>query len=245
MVPVSRIGKTEKDLIVKNGDKFINNEYYLSIFYSTIVSNNVEKDFYNAFNNVAFKKWLLAVFPEVEEAQNQSQNTPWHLYNVLDHILFTVKYVNMQTGNKNLRARQILALSAFLHDLGKPFCATKKEVNGTVYDTFKGHAQKGVEIAKRALKHFKVNSEEQKIIEFLIENHDFLMELNANNIKTVNVSAVKNVVFKTLCNLEKIEENKILLYLFILALADNMAQNLDLTTKNIALLSKLKKEIKI
>lgn len=241
--PVSRLGENEKYIMLKKGDRFENNQDYLSIFYSTIVSNKVEKDFYEALNNVAFKNWLYSVLPEVHKAQNQQQNTPWHVYNVFNHILFTVKYVNQQTGEQNYRVRQLLALSAFLHDLGKPSCASKKQVGSNVYDTFKGHAKKGVEIIERVLKHFKVNSEEQKIIEFLVENHDFLMEINVSNINVINVNTIKNVVFKKQNDLENLDKNKLLLYLFILSLADNMAQNLDLTTKNVALLSKLKKEI--
>ncbi len=244
MVPVSRIGKTEKDLIVKNGDKFINNEDYLSVFYKTILSDNVVENYYSALKNVAYSKWLSKVLPEILYASLQPQNTPWHVYNVLDHILHTVKHVNALSKDLNYNARKMLALSAFFHDLGKPDCATKKEVDGTVYDTFKGHVRRSVEIFNKSFKHFNLDAREWELITFLIKNHDFLMDLKIYNVDKIDKNVVKKELFKDF-NYDESEKDAYFLFLITLTLADNMAQNLDLTHKNVEFLGALLKEIKI
>ena len=232
--------KRKSSISIKNGNKFICNEDYLSIFYSAILNDIPEVEFYKAYKNLAFKNWLLGILPEVEASRLQAQITNWHVYGVLDHILYTVKHINSLTKNMSYANRKLLAISAFFHDLGKPCCATKKEVKGVMCDTFKGHATKGVEIWNRVSSNFRLSKKDIAFVAFLIENHDFLMDFNVYNVEKVDWKLIREELFK---NLDVKEDRDGLLYsLVALALADNMAQNLDLTYKNVELLNSFMKD---
>ena len=100
-----------------------------------ILSNNVVESFYNEYkNNNEFKKWLDKTIPEIAMCENQQQNNPWHKYNVLGHILHSVKEINKQTVGMNENERKILAYTMLFHDIGKPEKHITREKNGKIID---------------------------------------------------------------------------------------------------------------
>ena len=54
----------------------------------------VDEFFHQYKSNSSFKKWLDELIPEVSKANEMEQNNPWHIYNVLTHILHSVEEMN-------------------------------------------------------------------------------------------------------------------------------------------------------
>ena len=82
---------------------------------------------------------LTVVLPELEPMAGCPQNTPYHIYDVLEH---TAGVVNASP------AVPLSRWAALLHDVGKPQC---RRVDTAGRDHFKGHAIAGAEIARSAL----------------------------------------------------------------------------------------------
>lgn len=104
-----------------------------------------------------------------ENVINCQQNNSYHKYGVFKHILCTIEYV----GSKELPIgdwqRKILKWTMFLHDIGKPYV---KIVNEDGTESFAGHDDKSVELARNILERFSFDEEEKKIILTLIKYHD-------------------------------------------------------------------------
>lgn len=111
------------------------------------------------------------VIPELVPCFECVQNTPWHIYNVYEHIINAVAY---SKPNPDLR------LTMLLHDIGKP-AVKKTDENGR--DHFKTHAQAGAEIAEKVLKRFKVSTKTLKHIITLVKYHQSVQNVGKINIK--------------------------------------------------------------
>ena len=62
-----------------------------SLLDNILLSDYVVDEFKSEYNNnLEFRLWLLGILPEIEDCEKQKQNNPWHIYNVLDHILHSV-----------------------------------------------------------------------------------------------------------------------------------------------------------
>ena len=61
-----------------------------------LLSENVRDNFHSSYNG-EFKVWLDSLLPEIEKCASQKQDNPWHVYNCLDHILYSVEEMNKQT----------------------------------------------------------------------------------------------------------------------------------------------------
>ena len=82
---------------------------------------------------------LAVILPELEPMAGCPQNTPFHIYDVLEH---TAGVVDASP------AVPLCRWAALLHDVGKPQC---RRVDAAGRDHFKGHATAGAEIARNAL----------------------------------------------------------------------------------------------
>ena len=104
-----------------------------------------------------------------ENVINCQQNNAYHRYGVFKHILYTIEYVGSTDLPIGDWQRKILKWTMFLHDIGKPYV---KIVNDDGSESFAGHDDKSVELAKDILPRFKVTEEEKEIILKLIKYHD-------------------------------------------------------------------------
>ena len=113
------------------------------------------------------------VLPELDRMLLQEQNNPHHIYNVGEHCIKAVMYLNEEcrnTSKYDKKLHSILAWTMLLHDVGKPECYTVDE-NGIGH--FYGHGEKGVEIAKKILKRLKFDNYTIEIVTRLIKWHDY------------------------------------------------------------------------
>jgi len=205
-----------------------------------LLSDNAVNEFNLNYNNLQFKNWLLEILPEVEKCKNLKQDNPWHIYSCLEHILHSVEEINKQTVGLDNNVRKMLAYTMFLHDIGKPDCLIRrfsKQYNREI-DSFFNHNKAGVRIAKRVLKTFGFNKQEEQAMLMLIDKHDIFMfitlEDDSNKFhKTLTTELIK----------EEIEELKkvgngfeLTNYLIMIGRSDNLAQNPEMTKDSLKLL---------
>ena len=115
------------------------------------------------------KKYLdifLVFLPELTLMENFEQNNPYHVYDVWEHTLISLK-----TCEKNLELR----LAVLFHDIAKPLTYEQDE-NGV--GRFPNHAKKGAMMARDILNRLKFSKKQIQVVTKLIEyhNHDFPMK---------------------------------------------------------------------
>ncbi|SFA82715.1 tRNA nucleotidyltransferase (CCA-adding enzyme) [Acetitomaculum ruminis DSM 5522] len=109
----------------------------------------------------AYELGITKVFiPEFDIAMESEQNNINHMYSVGEHIIHVLM---------NVSKDKCLRLAALFHDIGKPAMKTTDE-NGI--DHFKGHPQKGEEIAKKVMKRLKFDNATIKKVCRLVLWHD-------------------------------------------------------------------------
>ncbi len=109
--------------------------------------------------------------PELSLCFKTPQNTPYHLYNVGEHILKTVE---------NVSNNEVARLSALFHDIGKPLARTTDQ-NGI--DHFYGHEQKSAEITDSVLKRLKCDNKTRESVCRIIANHRWTKEVGMKSVK--------------------------------------------------------------
>lgn len=211
---------------------------HLKKFNDILLSNNVKNNFYDCFNsNNEFKTWLLKILPEIEDCRQQTQNNPWHIYNVLDHILVSVEEINKLSTTFNNKDKRLLSYVMLLHDIGKPEHHIKVDRNGLEVDIFPNHQMASEKIASRVLKDFKFNEIETTVIKKLVEQHDYFMHTFKNEI--FSIERFMKEAEKNITNFNKIGNGyKINQMLILVSLADNMAQNPLLTKASIEIINR-------
>lgn len=141
---------------------------------------------------------LRHILPELEICCGAEQKNKYHIYDVYEHIIHTVK---------NTPPDRVLRWAALLHDIGKPACAGR-DASGIIH--FYGHHRESVKAADDILHRLKFDGDTAKDILILIENHDVRIENS--------LPGVKRMMAKTGAPLfEK---------LLVLQEADNLAKNL-------------------
>lgn len=154
----------------------------IKILDDILLSKNALESFYKVYeNNQNFKVWLTNILPEVELSKNQTQNNPWHIYNVLDHILHTVEYINEMTENLTDKDRRFLSYTMFFHDLGKPACRTVRESEGKEMDRFLNHNLAGEKIVLREAHKFGFDEKEVELMARLVHDHDIFLHFYAED----------------------------------------------------------------
>lgn len=140
---------------------------------------------------------LRFIMPEVERCFGEEQRNKYHIYDVGEHIVQTVK---------NTPCDLILRWSALLHDTGKPCCSSTDSA-GTIH--FYGHHRESRRIAVDMLHRLKMDSASIRDISLLVENHDYRVEPVMPAVKRM-MSKMGPELFEKLLILQK---------------ADNMAKN--------------------
>ena len=107
---------------------------------------------------------IFKLIPELKLSKGFNQNTIWHIYDVYNHTLSVID---------NVENNKLLRITAFFHDIGKPFVYYEDELGNS---HFKGHWNKSLEIFNKYKDKFNLSEEEKNIISNLILYHDFRVE---------------------------------------------------------------------
>lgn len=204
-----------------------------------LLSKDAAYSFYNIYdNNVEFREWIDELIPEVRKCELQKQNTPWHKYNVLGHILHSVEAMNKQAHNYDYSTRRLLAYVMFFHDIGKPDVVSVNPKTG--YDRFINHNVNSVEVAKRVLPKLDFDREQIEIMLRLIYKHDLFMFLTDDKINNPNKKELTlEVILKEIQGFNIYGNGKeILNWLVLVGRSDNLAQNEVMAQDSLKLLDK-------
>lgn len=100
------------------------------------------------------------ILPEFDKMMECMQNTPYHKYNVGEH---TIKVI------ENVPKNRVMRWSALLHDVAKPEVMILDKKGRT---HFKGHAEKGSEMAPDIMRRIRMDNKTIKTVSRLIACHD-------------------------------------------------------------------------
>ena len=151
-------------------------------------------DYVRDLHRLGLLKYIL---PELDICFGEQQRNKYHIYDVGEHIMQTVK---------NTAPDLILRWAAILHDTGKP-CCPSTDSNGIIH--FYGHHRESRRITVDVLHRLHMDSDFIRDTALLVENHDYRVD--------ANFTAVKRMMSKT--GAELFER------LLMLQRADNMAKN--------------------
>ncbi len=140
---------------------------------------------------------LMYIMPELEKCFGEPQKNKYHIYDVGEHIMQTIK---------NTPPDIVLRWAALLHDIGKPCCASTDK-SGVIH--FYGHHRESCRIAVDLLHRLRADSASIHDISTLVENHDVRVEPSAPAIKRM-MARTGEALFEKL---------------LLLQAADNMAKN--------------------
>lgn len=106
--------------------------------------------------------------PELDEMISTPQNNPHHCYNVGEHSMRVVGYVNDEPI-EDKKVHVALVFAALLHDVAKPECRTTDEAG---VDHFRGHDVRGEEMAGAILRRLKFDNDTISLVKCLVRFHD-------------------------------------------------------------------------
>lgn len=216
----------------------------LDLLESILNSDDVVRNFYNEYNkNQNFNRWIVELLPEIETSRKQEQNNPWHLYDVLTHILHSVQNINILSRDFSESDRRMLQYVMLFHDLGKPACHKVEIKDGKVRDRFKGHDKVSEEIANRSLKNFGFNDNEISVMSKLIGKHDMFIKIKFEGFDAPSrVLLTDELLHKEVEELNQFGDGlKLMKYLNLIGKADSLAQNLKVNAYKIELHDKIAK----
>lgn len=151
-------------------------------------------DYIRTLHNLGLLQYII---PQLDICFYEEQRNKYHIYNVGEHIMQTVK---------NTPCNLILRWAALLHDVGKPCCSSVDSL-GIIH--FYGHHRESCRIATDVLYRLHMDKDSIRSISILIENHDVRVE--------PSLPAVKRMMART--------GEKLFEQLMLLQKADNMAKN--------------------
>lgn len=109
----------------------------------------------------AYELGVTKVFlPEFDACMETEQNNIHHAYTVGEHIIHSMQ---------NIRSDRVLRLTMLLHDIAKPVTET---IDSEGISHFKGHAQKGMEMAAKIFRRLKFDRYTMDKVCNLILYHD-------------------------------------------------------------------------
>ncbi|MCL2051172.1 MAG: CCA tRNA nucleotidyltransferase [Lachnospiraceae bacterium] len=115
------------------------------------------------FLRVAYEAGLTAqFFPEFDACMQTGQKHPHHCYSVGEHIINAMKAVP---------ADKVLRLAMMFHDIAKPLTKSVNQKTGN--DSFKGHSEKGAEMARKIMRRLKFDNDTTDKVCRLVLYHDY------------------------------------------------------------------------
>lgn len=142
---------------------------------------------------------LRYIMPELEKCFGEEQRNKYHIYDVGEHIMQTLK---------NTPPDMTLRWAALMHDIGKP-CCSSTDSNGIIH--FYGHHKESRRIAVDLLHRLRMDNSAIHDIAVLVENHDVRVEPSQPAVKRM-MSRTGEALFEKL---------------MLLQTADNSAKNPD------------------
>lgn len=140
---------------------------------------------------------LQYIMPELERCFGEPQKNKYHIYDVGEHILHTVK---------STPPDMVLRWAALMHDIGKPCCSSTDQ-NGIIH--FYGHHRESCKIAVDLLHRLRMDNDTIHDVSVLVENHDVRVEPSPSGVKRM-MARTGELLFEKLMTLQA---------------ADNMAKN--------------------
>lgn len=144
----------------------------------------------SCFNMLYTTGLLSNIMPEFIPCYLTEQNNPYHVYNVAEHIMVTVKSVPNTL---------ILRWTMLLHDIGKP---SRKTTDEKGVDHFYGHPEVSVEMADTILNNLRFDKASIKKILTLIKYHDMDLFDTETSIKKV-INKVGEDLFLSLLEVQR------------------------------------------
>ncbi|WP_113672664.1 CCA tRNA nucleotidyltransferase [Vallitalea guaymasensis] len=132
----------------------------------TLISNNP-----NMIMEIYHCNLMEYILPEFIPCIGNSQNHPYHSYDIHDHILRSVNAI---------KADKALRWTMLLHDIGKPRVKTTDELG---IDHFYGHEGISAKMANDILKRLKFDNKTIDKVVKLIEFHDIRLENSSKSIR--------------------------------------------------------------
>ncbi len=140
-----------------------------------IINNKNASEGIKMLKNLGLLKYII---PEIEEGFNVSQNHH-HIYNVYDHLIYSLKYAAQNNFNTEVR------IAALLHDVGKPRTRRKQ---GNSF-SFHNHEVVGANLTKKILERLKFPKKQIEKIVKLVRFHMFYY-----NVDEVTDSSVRRLI---------------------------------------------------
>lgn len=172
--------------------RFVSKERIFEELNKIILSPN--PDYFRTLNKLGLLHYIM---PELERCFDEPQRNKYHIYDVGEHIMQTVKYTP---------ADLVIRWAALMHDIGKP-CCSSTDKNGVIH--FYGHHRESRILAVDILHRLHMDNDTIKKIAVLVENHD------------IRIDAVPAAVKRTMARTGEELFQKLL----ILQKADNHAKN--------------------
>ena len=120
------------------------------------------------------KKYLdifLVILPELTLLENFEQNSPYHIYDVLEHT-----FISLKSCDPILELR----LAVLFHDIAKPFTYVQDE-NGI--GKFPNHAQRGAVMTREIMNRLRYNKKQIQVVTKLVEYHDKDFPMKESDLK--------------------------------------------------------------
>ncbi len=136
---------------------------------------------------------LAFVVPELVAMKNCGQNTPYHIYDVLEHTAYVVQ---------NAPADRLARWTAFFHDMGKPAAAFFDEDKGV--DHFYGHAWASQTLARGMMNRLHMSTSFKDKVLTLVKYHDDPIEPTSRSVRRALMRLGGDVeLFRTLCDIKR------------------------------------------
>ncbi len=111
------------------------------------------------------------IMPEFIPLIGNKQNNPWHIYDIAEHTILSVK---------NMEKDLTLRLTMLLHDIGK---SDRKTTDVVGVDHFYRHAELGSAMAKDILTRLRYDNKTISKVSTLIKYHDFRLITKEKNVR--------------------------------------------------------------
>jgi len=151
---------------------------------------------------------LVAILPEIAACKGFDQHTPYHIYDVWEHIAWVVQYAP---------PTRLARWAALLHDIGKPAACFFEGERAHFF----GHPQLSVILAEPLLKRLLIGPSFSKQVLTLVRIHDVQIAATRKSVRRALAKLDGDVeLFKTLIGLKRADA---------LAQSDLNKQRLELT----------------
>jgi tRNA nucleotidyltransferase (CCA-adding enzyme) len=110
------------------------------------------------------------LFPDIIPCIGFDQKSKYHIYDVWEHIIHSVSAAPQDPE---------IRMALFLHDIGKPSCATFDERGGHFY----GHGETGAEMSRKILDGMKLPRNFCDAVYMLVKYHDYPLDASEKTVR--------------------------------------------------------------